>query len=168
MWDIALTLAASLAIQQAQPQGQPQTQPQSATLESCEYIDERWVCRYRLPDIQLVDGGSAPPVPITAPVPQVVSAPASPDPGVLSQAETDLVARCADAGWVSLCFPAQRTEARRLRDQARAYDEARQRVGVLIGEGDCQAALTYALNGGYLGLARESQGLCASGQGQAQ
>ena len=68
MWDIALTLAASLAIQQAQPQDQPRAQPQAATLESCEYIDERWVCRYRLPDIQLVEGGSAPPVPITAPV----------------------------------------------------------------------------------------------------
>ena len=142
MWDIALTLAASLAIQQAQPQDQPRAQPQAATLESCEYIDERWVCRYRLPDIQLVEGGSAPPGPITAPVPQVVATAASPDPGVLSQAETDLVARCADAGWVSLCFPAQRTEARRLRDQARAYDEARQRVGALIGQGDCQAART--------------------------
>jgi hypothetical protein len=166
MWDIVLTLAASLTIQPAQPQGQPQTQPQAATLESCEFVDERWVCRYRLPDIQLVDGGSAPPVPV--PLPQPVPAPTSPDPGVLSQAETELVARCADAGWVSLCFPAQRTEARRLRDQARAYDEARQRVGVLIGEGDCRAALTFALNGGYLGLARESQGLCVSGSGQDQ
>lgn len=161
MVEIGLILAASLAFQQAQPQ------PQTATLESCEYVDERWVCRYRLPEIQLVDGGTDPAT--LRPVPLPVSAPPSesPDPGVLSEAEVELVARCAEARWLSLCFPSQRTEARRLRDQARAYEAARQRVGVLIGEGDCQAAFTHALNGGYLGLARESQALCAAPAGAA-
>ena len=75
---------------------------------------------------------------------------------------------CADAGWLSLCFPAQRTEARRLRDEARAYEDTRQRVGALIGEGECEAARSHALNGGYLGLAREAQDLCAADAEEAQ
>ena len=153
MVEIGLILAASLAIQQAQPQ--------AATLEGCEFVEERWVCRYRLPEIQLLDAGP-PAAPLTVDVPRPAPpSPVSQDPGVLSEAEVDLVARCADAGWLSLCFPAQRTEARRLRDEARAYEAARQRVGVLIGQGDCEAARSHALTGGYLGLAREAQGLCA-------
>ena len=71
MWDIGLILAAYVAIQPAQPSGppqsQPQSQPQTATLEGCEFVEERWVCRYRLPDIQLVDGGP-PATPLTVPV----------------------------------------------------------------------------------------------------
>lgn len=172
MLEIGLILAASLAVQEAQaqsqPQTQPQTQPQAATLERCEFVDERWVCRYRLPEIQLLDGGP-PAAPLTVPVPPPATASAaSQDPGVLSEAEVELVARCADAGWLSLCFPAQRTEARRLRDEARAYEETRQRVGALIGEGECQAARSHALNGGYLGLAREAQALCVADVEEAQ
>lgn len=164
MLEVGLILAASLAVQEAQAR----TQPQAATLESCEFVDERWVCRYRLPEIQLLDAGPpAAPLTVATPPPATPS-PASPDPGVLSDAELDLVARCADAGWLSLCFPAQRTEARRLRDAARAYEEARQRVGALIGQGDCDGARNHALNGGYLGLAREAQGLCAAEAGGAQ
>ena len=168
MLEIGLILAASLAVQEAEAQSQPQTRPQVATLERCEFVDERWVCRYRLPEIQLLDAGP-PAAPLTVAVPPPVTpVPASQDPGVLSEAEVELVARCADAGWLSLCFPAQRTEARRLRDEARAYEDTRQRVGALIGEGECEAARSHALNGGYLGLAREAQDLCAADAEEAQ
>ena len=147
MWEVGLLLAASLA-----------TQPQAATLEGCEFVDDRWICRYRLPEIQLLT--TPPTSPEVLPIPLTTAAPASADPGVLSPAETELVARCAEAGWLSLCLPPQRTEARRLRDQARAYQEARLQVGALIRDGDCDGALSRALGGGYLSLAREAQGLC--------
>ncbi|WP_296816624.1 hypothetical protein [Brevundimonas sp.] len=147
MWDAGLILAAALV-----------AQPQAATLESCEFVDERWVCRYRLPDIQLLS--EPPDAPVTLPVPLPSAPTTSTDPGVLSESESELVARCAEARWISLCFPSQRVEARRLRDEARAYEAARQRVGELISQGQCQAATAHALSGGYLALARESQGFC--------
>lgn len=155
MFDIGLVLAASLALQ-----------PQAATLEGCEFVEERWVCRYRLPDIQLLDDGARP----TVAVPALTAAPpvGSVDPGVLTEDQVALVARCADAGWMSLCLPSQRTEARRLRDLSLAYETARREVGTLIGEGRCEDARSRALGGGYLGLAREAQGLCAGRADGAQ
>lgn len=151
MWDVGLILAVSLA-----------GQPQAATLEGCEFVNERWVCRYRLPEVQLLT--SPPTAPETVPMPPATTiVPASQDPGVLTDVQSELVARCADAGWFSLCLPPQRVEARRLRDEARAYEQARLRVGELISQGDCTEARALALGGGYLGLARESQALCASG-----
>ncbi len=144
MWDVGLSLVVALM-----------AQPQAATLERCEFLEERWVCRYRLPDIELLNDPSSPPLPLPA------ASPASRDPGVLTEAESELVGRCADAGWMSLCLPAHRREARRLRDAAAAYDSARTRVGVLISEGRCDEAVAHALTGGYLSLARESRGFCA-------
>jgi hypothetical protein len=93
--------------------------------------------------------------------PVTTTAVVSSDPGVLSEAEIGLVARCAESNWMALCLPSQRVEARRLRDEAQAYESARLRIGALLSENDCDAARVHALSGGYLGLAREVQSLCA-------
>ena len=156
MWEIGLILAATLA-----------SQPQAATLEGCEFVEQRWICRYRLPDVQLLTSPpTAPETVATAPAstiplsPVTTTAVVSADPGVLSEREVALVARCADSTWIALCLPSQRVEARRLRDQAQAYEAARLQVGALLSENECDAARVHALSGGYLGLAREVQALC--------
>lgn len=157
MWEIGLILAAAIA-----------SQPQAATLEGCEFVEQRWICRYRLPEVQLLT--SPPTTPSTVATAPATTIPLSPvttaavistDPGVLSEAEISLVARCAESNWMALCLPSQRVEARRLRDQAQAYESARLRIGTLLSENDCEAARVHALSGGYLGLAREVQSLCA-------
>lgn len=172
MWEVALVLSASLV---AQPQ------PQAATLEGCEFVNERWICRYRLPEIQLLGAEpSAPPtLPVTVPIPtpSTTSAGASAgasvaavttDRGVLSESEASLVARCAEARWYSLCLPGQREEARRLRDEAQAYETARLRIGEMISDGECEAARSHALTAGYFGLAREAQALCVTAETDVQ
>lgn len=158
MWEIGLALAATLA-----------TQPQTATLEGCEFVEQRWICRYRLPEVQLLTSPptspeTVPSAPASVPlsVPVTTAPPTSADPGVLSEAQTSLVARCADAGWMSLCLPSQRIEARRLRDEAQAYETARLRVGELLSENQCDAARAHALSGGYFGLARQAQEFCSA------
>ena len=162
MWEISLAMVAAIVSQQ----------PQAATLEGCEFVEQRWICRYRLPEVQLLTSPpttqtSAPATPPIAPTSVPVTVPvttpplASQDPGVLSESQISLVARCADAGWMSLCLPSQRIEARRLRDESHAYEAARLRVGELLSENHCDEARAFALSGGYLGLARESQTLCA-------
>lgn len=169
MWEVALVLSASLV---AQPQ------PQAATLEGCEFVNERWICRYRLPEIQLLGAEpSAPPtLPVTVPIPASTTASAgvsgaaavATDRGLLSETEASLVARCAEARWYSLCLPGQREEARRLRDEAQTYEAARLRIGELISNGDCDAARSQALTAGYFGLAREAQDLCVTAEAEAQ
>ena len=179
MWEISLALAAAMA-----------GQPQAATLEGCEFVDQRWICRYRLPEVQLLTTEPLAPtsVPVSVPVTPTGTAEGtsaessgatsvsstssgtstttaemtalSRDPGVLTESETSLVARCAEARWMSLCLPSQRIEARRLRDLAQAYEAARLRVGHLLSEGDCSGARAHALSGGYFRLARETQDLC--------
>lgn len=163
MWEISLAMVAAIVSQQ----------PQAATLEGCEFVEQRWICRYRLPEVQLLTSPpttqtSTPPSPPVTPtsvpvtVPVTTAPPASQDPGVLSETQVALVARCADAGWMSLCLPSQRVEARRLRDEAQAYEAARLRVGELLSENHCDEARAFALSGGYLGLAREAWTFCDS------
>ncbi len=181
MWEISLALAAAMA-----------GQPQAATLEGCEFVDQRWICRYRLPEVQLLTSEPLAPasVPVSVPVTPTGTSEAtsgentgatavsstssgtsttnaeiatlSRDPGVLTESETSLVARCAEARWMSLCLPSQRVEARRLRDLANAYEAARLRVGHLLSEGDCGGARAHALSGGYFRMARETQDLCST------
>ena len=83
------------------------------------------------------------------------------DTGVLTERESQLVARCADAGWVSLCLPDDRRAARTLRDKQTAYLAVRREVTRLLGEERCEAAARTALDGGYLALAREARDYCA-------
>jgi hypothetical protein len=178
----------------ATPVAAPTAQAVQATLQSCAMEGGRWVCRYAVPDIEIV------PVPgtnIVADAPRVVlgDAPAAanppttgwttvpgsatplldspavsavPDPaarldaGVLSGREAQLVARCADAGWMSLCLPDDRREARSLRDKEAAYLAVVREVTTLLGQDRCDAAVKAALDGGYLSLARETRAFCAT------
>ncbi|MBU1345984.1 MAG: hypothetical protein KKA16_03415 [Alphaproteobacteria bacterium] len=146
-----------------------------ATLQSCAMENGRWVCRYAVPDIEIV------PIPgndivATAPAsilgeartaettaiepPAPVPLATTPDAGVLTEREARLVARCADAGWMSLCLPDDRRAARALRDEENAYLTVRREVTSLLSQDRCDAAARAALDGGYLALAREARDYC--------
>lgn len=157
MLAIALTLLALSP--QAAPPATPAGAPTGAraTLESCLFEDGRWVCRYQMPDITVVPAGldgAAGAVAAAAPAPTSVDAPA------LSPAEEDLVLRCAEASWLSLCTPAQRRTARTLQARAEAEAALRRTVGARLAAGDCAAAERLALEAGRLGLAAEARRLC--------
>jgi hypothetical protein len=109
---------------------------------------------------------------VTAPATSSVSPPVAPpvvadpgpiqpiDTGVLTEREAQLVSRCADAGWMSLCLPDDRRAARTLRDKQTAYLAVRREVTRLLSDDDCDAAVKAALDGGYLALARETRDYC--------
>ena len=106
-----------------------------------------------------------PAAPPAAPAPATAAVDPGPirpiDSGVLTEREAQLVSRCADAGWVSLCLPDDRRAARTLRDEQEAYLSVRREVTRLLGDENCNAAVRTALDGGYLGLARETRDYCA-------
>lgn len=114
------------------------------------------------------DAGSTSTAPVASPIAAPVIAVVDPGPvrpidtGVLTEREAQLVARCADAGWVSLCLPDDRRAARTLRDKQTAYLAVRREVTRLLGEERCEAAVRSALDGGYLSLARETRDYCAA------
>lgn len=167
-----------------------------ATLQSCSMEGGRWVCRYAVPDIEIVpipgsdivtDAPAAilgatvnapspetlPSTTVTEPAGPPPAAPGDPGPvrpidtGVLSERESRLVSRCADAGWISLCLPDDRRAARSLRDKQDAYLAVRREVTRLLSEDHCDAAVKAALDGGYLALARETRDYCAAPAGGA-
>ncbi len=112
---------------------------------------------------------TAPAVPLASPpvAPPVTAAvdpgPIQPiDTGVLTDREAQLVSRCADAGWMSLCLPDDRRAARTLRDKQSAYLAVRREVTGLLSDDNCDAAVKAALDGGYLALARETRAYCAA------
>jgi hypothetical protein len=157
MLAIALTLLALSP--QVTTQTPPQTPPTGAraTLESCLFEDGRWVCRYQMPDITVVPAG---PDGATGAV-AAAAPPAVPvDSPALSAAEEDLVLRCAEASWLSLCTPAQRRTARSLQARAEAEAALRRTVGARLAAGDCDGAERLALEAGRLGLAAEARRLC--------
>lgn len=170
-----------------------------ATLQSCAMEGGRWVCRYAVPDIEIVpipgsdivtdapaivlgsgsgpDAASPETLPsttVTEPAGPPLAAPGDPGPvrpidtGVLSERESRLVSRCADAGWISLCLPDDRRAARSLRDKQEAYLAVRREVTRLLSEDRCDAAVKAALDGGYLALARETRDYCAAPAGEAR
>jgi hypothetical protein len=174
----------------AGPAAAPGSQAVSATLQSCAMEGGRWVCRYAVPDIEIVPVpdsnvvtdapaavlGAAPDAADAATGARVPS-PSGPEPaaptvdrgpvrtvdaGVLTEREARLVARCAEAGWMSLCLPDDRRAARSLRDAQTAYLAVRRDVTRRLGEDDCAAAVRAALDGGYLALARETRDYCAA------
>ena len=106
--------------------------------------------------------------PVVRPVAPATTAAVDPGPirpidtGVLTEREAQLVSRCADAGWMSLCLPDDRRAARTLRDKQDAYLAVRREVTRLLGEEHCDAAVRTALDGGYLSLARETRDYCAA------
>jgi hypothetical protein len=100
---------------------------------------------------------------VTPPATTAEAGPIRPiDAGVLTEREAQLVARCADAGWMSLCLPDDRRAARSLRDKQDAYQAVRRDVARLLGDDQCDAAVKAALDGGYMGLARETRDYCAA------
>ena len=107
---ISLLLALAGA---APPEGQ------HATLQACEMTPGGWGCRYTIPAVTLMGAANAPP-PTVPLAPTAQTSP--PTPAMPSNTEAArqarLIANCADAGWISLCLPKDRREARRLRDAA--------------------------------------------------
>ncbi len=149
-----------------------------ATLQSCAMEQGRWVCRYQVPDVEIIpftgDASEleltsrtgpaptpAPGAPANATVPTEGVAAGS-EAGILTEREAGLVARCADAGWMSLCLPDDRRAARALRDRQVAYQTVQRAVTGLLAEDRCDDAIRAALDGGYLGLAREARDFCAA------
>lgn len=163
---ISLLLALTLGQEPAAAPARRETEAQ-ATLQSCVMTPEGWVCNYRMPAVIL--RGVPPesviltdPPAITVPVPPTVSPPPE-----ISTAEADrqarLIARCADASWLSLCLPGDRREARILRDAANARAALRAEVTQLLSEERCDEARRTALAGGDLTLAWEVRNFCAAG-----
>ena len=161
-----ISLLLSLTLGQV-PEAPPTSQEVQATLQSCEMTTAGWVCNYRMPAVILrgAPPGSvilADPPAISVPMPSIVSP--SPPPEI-STGEADrqarLIARCADASWMSLCLPGDRREARILRDAAVVRAALRTEVTRLLSEERCEDALRAALQGGDLTLAWEVRSFCA-------
>ncbi len=164
-----ISLLFALSLGQVPPAA-PASQEAQAMLQSCEMTPQGWVCNYQMPAVIL--RGAPPgsvvmsdPPAITVPVPPTVSTLAP--PAEISSAEADrqarLIARCADASWLSLCLPDDRREARALRDAANARAALRADVSRLLSEDRCEDAIRTALAGGDIALAVEvrSQNFCA-------
>ena len=150
------------------PAAAPASQEAQATLQSCETTPAGWVCHYRMPAVILQ---GTPPETVTVTDPPVLSLPVPPaaPPPAISTAEAErqarLIARCADASWLSLCLPGDRREARLLRDAANAKAALRGEVTRLLSENHCPEAVRTALAGGDLGLAWEARTFCAAAAG---
>lgn len=167
------TAAALTPIQDAQiPSGDTSAR---ATLESCQFENERWVCRYQMPAIAIVPNGPdaaaagarrEPDAPATGE--GVERAAPALEAEVLTPEEQDLVLRCAEASWLSLCTPTQRRTARRLKSEAETDALLRQRVGARIGAGDCAGAERTALEAGRLSLAAQVRAYCRPANAAAE
>ena len=174
---ISLLLAIGLGqVPDSSPASQEPAQVR-APLQSCESTPEGWVCNYQMPAVILrgVPPGTVvltePPL-ISVPVPPTVS-PSGP-PVEVTSAEADrqarLIARCADASWLSLCLPDDRREARALRDAAVARAALRREVYQMLSENRCDDAMRTALAGADMALIREVRDLnvCAPGPATAE
>lgn len=161
---ISLLLALGLSqVPDAAPVS-PGQQEVRAPLQSCETTPAGWVCSYQMPAVILrgVPPGTVvltePPV-ISVPAPPTVS-PSGPSAETTS-AEADrqarLIARCADASWLSLCLPGDRREARILRDAANVRAALRGEVMRLLSENRCEEAVRVALAGADMTLAWEAR-----------
>lgn len=129
--------------------------------QACEMTPTGWVCHYQMPSVT-IQGPPAGTVVVTGPPPVM---PERPTPEI-STAEADrqarLIARCADASWLSLCLPGDRREARILQEAANARAALRGEVTRLLSENRCDDAVRAALAGGDLALATEARAFCRS------
>lgn len=141
----------------------------------CESTPAGWVCR--MPPVILrpsPPGSAAMTDPPANSVPVPPSVPTLAPPVEISSAEANrqarLIARCADASWLSLCLPDDRREARILRDAAIARAALRVEVTRLLSESRCDDAVRTALAGGDMALATEvrSRNFCAPGPATAE
>jgi hypothetical protein len=180
---LSLILAAMIAA--------PAPQAVQATLQSCAMEGGRWVCRYAVPDIEIVPlpgndvvadapaailgtrSGEAPSAGEVVSPPATVAVPATVanaperrlitlDAGILTEREARLVARCADAPWYAVCLPDDRRAARTLKQKEDAFLAVRAAVTTRLAAQDCDGAVKAALDGGYLELAGQARGFCAS------
>lgn len=157
---IALGLGQVPAAAPATPEAQELRVP-------CESTPAGWVCKMPAVILQPSAPGSVvmtdPPA-ISVPVPP--TAPTLVPPVEISSAEADrqarLIARCADASWLSLCLPGDRREAAILRDAALARAALRSEVTRLLSEERCEDARRTALAGGDMTLAWEVRNFCAT------
>ena len=144
------------------------SQTAQATLQSCQMTSTGWVCNYQMPAVIL--RGAPPgsvvmtdPPAISVPLPRTVPNPVP--PLEISSTEADrqarLIARCADASWLSLCLPGDRREARILRDAANVRAALRGEVTRLMSENRCDDAVRVALAGADMTLAWEVRSFCA-------
>ena len=174
---ISLLLAIGLSQVPDAPSVSPDPQEARATLQSCETTPQGWVCNYQMPAVIL--RSSAPgtvvmtdPPAISVPVPPTV--PTLAPPIEINTAEANrqarLIARCADASWLSLCLPDDRREARALRDAAIVRAALRTEVSRLLSESRCDDAVRAALAGGDMALASEvrNRNFCAPGPASAE
>lgn len=141
----------------------------------CESTPAGWVCR--MPAVIL---RGAPPGAVVMTDPPAISVPVPPTaPTLALPAEVDtaeanrqarLIARCADASWLSLCLPDDRREARALRDAAIVRAALRSEVARLLSESRCDEAVRTALAGGDMALASEvrNRNFCAPGPATAE
>lgn len=171
---ISLLLALSLG---QVPDAAPASQEARATLQSCEMTSSGWVCNYQMPAVIL---RGAPPGAVVMTDPPAISVPVPPSvptlapPVEINSAEANrqarLIARCADASWLSLCLPDDRREARILRDAAVARAALRGEVTRLLSENRCDEAVRAALAGGDMTLAWEVRNLnfCAPSPATAE
>ena len=159
MWLLLLALADGTPPQEAR-----------AALQSCEMTPSGWVCTYKMPPITLIgtpEGGTttaAPPATVTVPQGVAASLPVIPprtDAEVREEARrARLIAKCYQPGWLSLCLPGERKEAKVLKAEADSRAQLRARVTSLLAESRCEAAIKAALEGGDLALAREARTFC--------
>ena len=148
---------------------EPAAAESQATLQSCDMTPSGWVCHYQMPSVTLLvspDGKAPVTTTPTAPLtPPPATLPAVPPVSEVEKAEAArqarLVANCADANWLSLCLPADRREARRLRDEMAVRAALRTKVTGLLSEAKCDEAIKTALAGGDLPLAREARDFCS-------
>jgi len=134
-----------------------------ATLQSCVFEADGWVCRYRVPEAIYRPLAPTPSPPATvAPAPvDVAPATAAPAPDREAARRARLISRCAEADWLSLCTPDDRREAKALKAQAEAQTALRLEVTALAAKDQCPDAIRVALEGGDLDLAREIRAFCA-------
>ena len=149
---------------------EPAAAESQAALQSCDMTPSGWVCHYQMPSVTLLvspDGkapvATSPPPPPASPPPAAIIPPVAPVSEVEkaeAARQARLIANCADANWLSLCLPADRKEARRLRDEMAVRNALRTRVTGLLSENKCDEAVKAALAGGDLPLARETRDFC--------
>ena len=141
----------------------------------CETTPAGWVCRMPpmilrpaapgsvvMTDQPAISVPGPPSVPTLAPSAEISSGEAN--------RQARLIARCADASWLSLCLPDDRREARTLRDAAIARAALRVEVSRLLSENRCDEAVRVALAAGDMSLASEvrDRNFCAPGAATAE
>jgi len=148
---VSLALAFALALMAQEGQ---------ATLQSCVFEADGWVCRYRVPEAIYRPQAPIASAPDPAPAASAPAA-AAPAPDREAARRARLISRCAEANWLSLCTPDDRREAKALKAQAEARPALRREVTALAAKDQCPDAVRVALEGGDLDLAREIRVFCA-------